>query len=85
MSDFYEPEMADPGEGDMLGALAAVACEHAGHSWVHAGGGMLLCSCCEATGWEEGRRPRDLMAALEASLSDSAPPLPSPDLPKETP
>jgi hypothetical protein len=49
MSDFdYAPEMQDPGDGDMLGAIADVACEHAGHTWVDAGGGMDICACCEA-------------------------------------
>lgn len=28
-------------------------CDHAGHQWVPAGGGMLICAVCEETQWEE--------------------------------
>ena len=28
-------------------------CEHAGHEWAPAGGGLLICMCCEAEKWEE--------------------------------
>lgn len=28
--------------------LAEVVCEHAGHEWVDAGGGMDLCAVCES-------------------------------------
>jgi hypothetical protein len=45
---YYVPEMQDPGDGDMFGALADVVCEYAGHEWVDAGGGVDICGVCEA-------------------------------------
>lgn len=28
-------------------------CEHAGHEWVDAGGGLQMCMVCEAERWSE--------------------------------
>jgi hypothetical protein len=32
--DHYEPEMADPGDGDMFGAFEAAVYRAVGHEWV---------------------------------------------------
>jgi hypothetical protein len=47
----HEPEMADPGDGDMFAAFASAICEHVGHEWGDAGGGLLICMRCETEKW----------------------------------
>ena len=33
----------------------AEVCEHAGHEWCAAGGGLLICATCTAEKWEDER------------------------------
>jgi hypothetical protein len=36
-------------------ANAETICEHAGHEWGDAGGGLLICTVCTAEKWEDER------------------------------
>ncbi|HMF60224.1 MAG TPA: hypothetical protein VK595_07630 [Vicinamibacterales bacterium] len=55
---------ADPTHSDGDEVLAALdeverdgaeVCEHAGHEWCAAGGGLLICATCTAEKWEDER------------------------------
>ena len=51
--------MAEPTEREWLEGLRYEDkfpdCEHAGHEWAPAGGGLLICLRCEAEKWEDER------------------------------
>ena len=36
-----------------MAAVGAEVCEHAGHEWADAGGGLAICVVCQAEEWRE--------------------------------
>lgn len=47
-----------------------LTCEHVGHSWHDAGGGLEICALCEAEQWADKDERGDLRAALSDACAE---------------